>query len=243
MLDLKDIGISLNGKAVLKNISMSVGQNDTAFIIGQSGAGKSVLLKIMLGLLPPDSGKLLFFGQQMQAAGEREWNALRARTGVVFQESALFDSLTIEENVGIRLTEARAAPPREIRRMVAETLSKVGLGADVMPLLPGSLSGGMRKRAAIARAIIHAPEVVFYDEPTSGLDPLTAQKIDALIARLNAEGAAASVIVSHDMRSLKDLAEKVVLLREGRIAFDGAKEDFLASKDLYIRSFLDRYSI
>lgn len=240
MLELKDIGISLNGKEVLKNITLSVEPDDALFIIGQSGAGKSVLLKIMLGLLRPTTGILRFFGEEMQKADEKAWNRQRARAGVVFQEAALFDSLSVAENVGIRLVEERAAPPKTITRKVGDTLQKVGLREDVMPLLPGSLSGGMRKRVGIARAIIHEPEIVFYDEPTSGLDPITADTIDELILQIMESREAASVVVSHDLLSLKKLAKNVVLLREGQIAFNGPKEAFLRSKDAYIRKFLDR---
>jgi phospholipid/cholesterol/gamma-HCH transport system ATP-binding protein len=197
------------------------------------------LLKLVLRLLIPDSGQVLVFGQDIGRLSFEGANAIRRRFGMVFQYAALFDSLTIYENVAFPLREHTGLDEEEIERIVREKLRFVDLDPDrVMPQLPAEISGGMRKRVGIARAIATDPEIILYDEPTAGLDPLAVEAIVRLIRKLQAELGVTSIVVTHDIRAGFRVASRIDLLREGKIAFEGTPEEMVASDDPYLHAFL-----
>jgi len=212
---------------------------ETLMVAGESGSGKSTILKLILRLLVPDSGRVIVLGHDVPRLTFKEALQLRKQIGMVFQTAALFDSLNIYENVAYPLRENTDANEEEIEQAVREKLDFVDLDPDrVMTQLPSQLSGGMRKRVGIARAIATDAKVILYDEPTSGLDPLTVGTIDDLIRKLQRELHVTSIVVTHDMRAGFRVANRSVLLRQGVIVFEGTPEEMIASGDRYIRSFL-----
>ncbi|MBI4410648.1 MAG: ATP-binding cassette domain-containing protein [Gemmatimonadetes bacterium] len=224
---------------VLRGATLHVDEGDTLLVLGESGTGKSTLLKLVLRLLLPERGRIRVFGGEINDLSFEEVLAIRRRIGKVFQNAALFDSLTVYENVAYPLREAGRKQEPEIERIVRERLEFVDLDPEqVMTKLPGELSGGMKKRVGIARAIASDPEVVLYDEPTAGLDPLAIDTIVGLIRKLQHELGVTAVVVTHDIRTGFRVASRVNLLREGRIEFDGTPEDMIASDDDYIQSYL-----
>jgi phospholipid/cholesterol/gamma-HCH transport system ATP-binding protein len=236
---LANVSLSFD-KPVLQDISLEARDGETLMIVGESGSGKSTILKLILRLLVPDEGRIFVFDEDIGELTFEEALHIRRRIGMVFQTAALFDSLTIYENVAYPLRENRKdLDEAEIERIVRERLEFVDLEPDdVLAQLPSQLSGGMRKRVGIARAIATDPRVVLYDEPTSGLDPLTIGTINALIRKLQRELGVTSVVVTHDIRAGFRVANRVNLLRDGRIVFDGSPEDMVAADDEYIKEFL-----
>ncbi len=210
-------------KRVLDGFSLEVRHGETMSLLGRSGAGKSVTLKLLLGLLRPDAGRILLAGEDLTRLSERELARARRRMGMVFQGSALFDSLTVADNVAYGLRERRR-PAAEIRGRVAECLRLVDLPGSE-GLLPEALSGGMKKRVAIARAIAASPELILYDEPTGGLDPATAHQVTGLICALRGRLGVTSIVVTHDMDACFEVADRIALLARGRVAWlgDGAE--------------------
>jgi phospholipid/cholesterol/gamma-HCH transport system ATP-binding protein len=224
---------------VLCGVTLEARQGETLMIAGESGSGKSTILKLILRLLVPDSGRVIVLGHNVPELRFQEALELRKHIGMVFQTAALFDSLNIFENVAYPLRENTDANEDEIERTVREKLEFVDLDPDrVMTQLPSQLSGGMRKRVGIARAIATDAKVILYDEPTAGLDPLTIGTIDELIRKLQRELHVTSVVVTHDIRAGFRVANRVNLLRNGVIVFEGTPEEMIASSDRYIRSFL-----
>lgn len=198
-------------------------------------------MKLITGLLPPDSGEIWIEGVNVTEFNQQKWNRLMHHFGVVFQGSALFDSLTVEENVGIRLFEERKLKPAQIRAQVAEALEKVGLKPEeILQKYPSALSGGMRKRVGVARAIIHRPAYVFYDEPTTGLDPINSEVIDELIESLSRDPDRTSILITHDMYTVKHIATRVMMLHDAELRFLGTPEELFASQDPVIQLFLKR---
>lgn len=197
-------------------------------------------MKIMTGLLSADAGTVLLQGTDMTRATRQKWNARMASIGVVFQGSALFDSLTVLENVGIRMFEQRNRSAAEIRDLVIQALESVGLDSQVLGKYPSELSGGMQKRVAIARAIIHTPALLFFDEPTSGLDPVTSDRIDDLIRSVSEQKGRTSVIITHDMVTVKRMATHVAFIHAGKLHFEGTPEALFHSSDPDIQHFLSR---
>lgn len=241
MIETRNLGKAFKGQWVWQNVSFTALPGEHIFICGKSGSGKSVLIKLLTGLLLADAGQIFFDNKEVTHYTEQQWNKLRKEMGVVFQNAALLDSLTIQENVGIRLLEETGGRlTAEIKAKIIEALKSVGLGPEVLTKLPGELSGGMRKRAGIARAIVHKPQILFYDEPTTGLDPINSALIDELIASLSQTTSSITLIASHDMNSLKRLAHKVLLIENNQVHFWGTKDAFLASTDPIIQSFLNR---
>ncbi len=254
----EDVSIRFNGPPVLENVSFQVGQAETRILLGPAGVGKSVLLKLANGLLRPDSGRIFLFGEEITHMREEELLRLRIRTGMVFQESALFDSLTVRDNVGYQLME-RNLPEDEVSRRVREALQFVELG-HTYDLLPASLSGGMRRRVAIARAIIDQPEFLLYDSPTGGLDPVTSHTINELVVKERDVYATPALLVTHRLQDAFTMTthrydkeqEKMVplpdgqiepntsflVLHEGKLIFDGSTEALLTSEDPFIREFI-----
>jgi phospholipid/cholesterol/gamma-HCH transport system ATP-binding protein len=236
---LRNLVLRFGDHTVLDGVSLDVAPGETVCILGGSGAGKSTILRLILGLSPPDAGEILVRGQNVVAASHDDLLALRRDMGMVFQEAALFDSLTVRDNVGFYLFEHTRLPEKEIEVRVRESLELVDLEPDqVLDLLPAELSGGMRKRVGIARALIHRPSILLYDEPTSGLDPITTRTIDDLVMKLQRELEVSSVVVTHEIRSAFRIGNQVALLYEGRIVFQGSPEEMMDSDDAYVRDFL-----
>lgn len=237
---LRDVRLAYGSHVVLDGIGFSVRRGETMCVLGGSGVGKSTILKLILHLEEPDSGRVEVLGHDIETAGRAELFGIRQRMGMVFQGSALFDSLPIFDNVGFPLFEHTDLPLEEISRRVRESLSFVDLDyRRVESLLPSELSGGMKKRVAIARAIVHRPEILLFDEPTSGLDPITTRTIDNLIVKLRRELHVSSVVVTHDTRSACRIANRIALLQSGQIIFNGTPEEMLASEDAYVRDYLE----
>jgi phospholipid/cholesterol/gamma-HCH transport system ATP-binding protein len=234
---VRDLWKRFGPTVALAGVWLTVGRGTIQVIMGPSGCGKSVLLKHLVGLLQPDRGDAVVFGHSIPALTEPELDALRLRMGVVFQSAALFDSLTVAENVAFPLRRHRRLPEETVAARVRELLAMVEM-ADTEPLLPAALSGGMRKRVGIARALALAPALMLYDEPTSGLDPLTARTVDDLILRLRADLGVTSVVVTHSLDSAFRLADRLAVMDEGRILVSGTPQEILASGDPFVQRFL-----
>lgn len=241
MIELHSISKSFGEQEILRDISLKVVEGDKLAVIGQSGIGKSVMMKLMTGLLKPSNGKVLIDEVDVTAFTPRQWNPLLRDFGVVFQGAALFDSLTILENVGIRLYEERNLQKEVILQQVSDALRSVGLKPEeVLSKYPSEISGGMQKRAGIARAIVHRPKYVFYDEPTTGLDPINSERIDALMQELSSEKGRTSIIITHDMHTVKEIASKVAMIHDKHLHFFGTPKELYASNDPVVRAFLQR---
>ena len=227
---------SFGSHVVLRELDLDIEEGETLVVIGQSGCGKSVLLKHLIGIIQPDAGRVFFGEKEISGASERQLNEIRKRFGMVFQGAALFDSLNVEQNVGFALREHTRLAPDEIRKTVKEKLALVGL-EGVEEMMPADLSGGMKKRVALARAIAFDPEVVLYDEPTTGIDPVMAESINDLILGLANKLRVTSVVVTHDMRSACHIADRIAMLEEGRIIDSGRPEEITKSDHPSIRKF------
>jgi len=254
----ENVSIGFDGPPVLDDVSFSVASSETRILLGPAGVGKSVLLKLANGLLRPDSGRIYLFGEEITSMPEEQLLALRTRTGMVFQEGALFDSLTVRDNVGYQLME-RHLPVAEIDQRVHEALRFVEL-EHTYDLLPASLSGGMRRRVAIARAIIDQPQLLLYDSPTGGLDPVTSTTIDELVIKERDVYGTPALLVTHRLQDAFTLAThrydtsqnqmvplpqgqtnsmtSFLVLHQGKVVFDGSTEDLVASQDPFIKEFL-----
>ncbi len=236
VIELQSVTYAYNATPILKGVSLAVRKRENFVILGGSGAGKSTILKIILGLLKPDSGTVRVFDQDITHLRERDIQPIRHRMGMVFQGGALFDSLRVWENVGYCMLENHRASLDMVHRRVREQLGFVGLD-HTFDYLPSELSGGMRKRVAIARAIVCDPEIVLFDEPTAGLDPIASRAINELIVRLRDEKWVSSVVVSHILKDVYAVADRVAMLREGEVVFEGSVDDFKRSRDPYIKAF------
>jgi len=228
----------LGAKEVLRGVDLTVAEGESVVIIGRSGTGKSVLLKHVVGLIDPDRGAVRVDGQDVPALSVKELLDLRKRMGMLFQGGALFDSLSIAENVGLPLREHTRIAETQVDLLVHEKLHLVGL-EGVETMRPSSLSGGMKKRAALARALALNPKIMLYDEPTTGLDPITADLINRLIRRLQERLGITSIAVTHDMRSAYHIADRIAMLHEGRIHAIGTPAEIQASADPAVRQFIE----
>jgi phospholipid/cholesterol/gamma-HCH transport system ATP-binding protein len=228
---------SFGTKQVLKGLNLEINQNETMVIIGQSGSGKSVLLKHLIGLMKPDSGQVFIDGQEITALRDEELMKLSRKFGMLFQGAALFDSLTVAENVAFGLRRHTNLSEEEITRTVKESLARVGL-RGVEHLLPYELSGGMKKRVGLARAIAYSPEIILYDEPTTGLDPIRADAINDLILHLKKELCVTSVIITHDMKTTFKVADRIAMLYDGRIIEIGTPEEIRKSTNPVVQQFI-----
>ena len=237
-IEFSDVWKRLGSKDVLRGVTLAVARGESLVIIGRSGTGKSVLLKHAIGLLDPDRGTVHVNGIDVTALAERELLELREGMGMLFQGGALFDSMTIGENVGLALREHTPLPEVQIDIVVAEKLSLVGL-SGTEPQRPSSLSGGMKKRAALARALAMNPKIMLYDEPTTGLDPITSDVINRLIRQLQQRLKITSIAVTHDMRSAYHIADRIAMLHEGRIHAIGTPAEIQATKDPIVRQFIE----
>lgn len=238
VVQLENVSLAFN-VPILENISLAAEQGETICVVGESGTGKSTMLKLILRLLVPDTGKVLIDGEDIAPLSFEEALDVRQKMGMVFQGAALFDSMSVYENVAYPLREHTTMSEDEIEQRVREKLQFVDLEADrVMVQFPSELSGGMRKRVGIARGMANNPEIMLYDEPTSGLDPLTTGTITRLIMKLQRELNVTSVVVSHDIRSVFRMASRVALIYDKKITFFGTPEEMTASEDEYIQDFL-----
>lgn len=240
MIKIENLNKSFNSKNVLFGINLEIPNGETLAIIGSSGCGKSVLLKNIVGLLVPDSGKIYIDNVDITNISKKQLYKIRQKFGFLFQGAALFDSITVEENIALPLIENKYKySKKEIQKLVAEKLELVKL-PGIEKLKPAELSGGMKKRVGLARALITNPEYIFYDEPTTGLDPVTSDAIDDLIATLNEQLKVTSIVVTHDMLSVKKISKRIIMLYNGKIHFDGTYEDLINSDDPVVKNFINR---
>lgn len=223
---------------VLRGVSLALARGETLAVMGGSGSGKTVLLRLIAGLIRPDRGQIRVFGRSIERLSEEELLPIRRRLGYVFQGAALFDSLTVYENVAYPLHEHRMLPEPAVRERVLRALERVGLNGDVLSLLPAELSGGMRKRVGIARTLMMEPEVILYDEPTAGLDPTNAKLVTELISQVNADVCDTAIVVTHDLPVTISVAHRVAILIDGRFAKIGPVDEVLRSEDRAVRAFL-----
>jgi phospholipid/cholesterol/gamma-HCH transport system ATP-binding protein len=242
MIEIKNLYKNFGTKEVLRGINLTIESGETLVIIGKSGEGKSVLLKHILRLLIPDSGEVIVEGQVLSELNIKQLYEVRKKFGFLFQGAALFDSMTVEENISLPLVESKNGYTDEkIADIVKEKLSLVGM-SGVEKLKPAELSGGMKKRVGLARALVTNPDYILYDEPTTGLDPIMSDSIDHLIKELSEKLNATSVVVTHDMYSVKNVADKVAMMHEGKIYFVGTPKQMLDSEDEVIIDFIKRTS-
>ena len=236
MISIRGLRRRLGSKQVLESVDLDVAKGETVVVLGPSGTGKSVLLKHIIGLMQPDAGSIEVDGEQVVGRRERELNVIRRRFGMLFQGAALFDSMSVGENVALPLREHTEMPEDEIRHRVAERLEWVGL-RDVEAMRPSSLSGGMRKRVGLARAVAMDPQIILYDEPTTGLDPIMADVIDQLIRGLQQRMGVTSIVVTHDLKNAFKVADRLVMLLGGHIVYSGTPAEFESSDDPVVRQF------
>ncbi len=239
--EVKDLHKTLGDHPVLKGVNLSIRRGENTVILGQSGEGKSVLLKHLTGLIASDSGHIIVDGTDIAGLNERQLIPIRKKIGILFQDGALFDSKTVAENVVFPLVESGIRNRRILLKKAEEALKLVGLEKH-MAKMPVDISGGMRKRVALARAAITRPDCILYDEPTAGLDPIVADSIDHLIRRLGREFQITSVIVTHDIKSMRHIADTVAILRDGKIYFRGKPDELDQSDDLSIQHFIQGIS-
>jgi phospholipid/cholesterol/gamma-HCH transport system ATP-binding protein len=242
MIEIIDLHKSFGDNKVLNGIDLLIKSGETLVIIGKSGEGKSVLLKHILRLLIPDKGDVKIENKSVNSLSLNELYEVRKRFGFLFQGAALFDSMTVEENVSLPLVESsNGFDEAEIKKIVSEKLELVNLPGS-QKLKPAELSGGMKKRVGLARALVTNPDYILYDEPTTGLDPIMSDSIDSLIKELSQKLNVTSIVVTHDMYSVKNVADKVAMMHEGRIHFSGTPQELMNSGDLIITDFIKRTS-
>jgi len=237
MISIKNIHKNFEGLQVLKGLDLEIKNGETLVIIGRSGCGKSVLLKHIIGILTPDSGEVIVDGQNVSQLKGKELVNLRMKFGMLFQGAALFDSLDVYENVGFALLEHTDMPEREIRKRVSQALESVDL-EDIADKKPAELSGGMKKRVGLARAICNNPQIVLYDEPTTGLDPIMADMINDLIIRLKNQLKVTSIVVTHDIVSAYKVGTRIAMLYDGKIIAQGTPDEIKNTQDPIVRQFI-----
>ena len=237
LFEVRGLKKAFGRNVVLDGLDLDIYEGEVVTIIGESGSGKSVLLKAMMGLIEVDGGTIRFDGQEVTGQTEREWVRTRRRIGMLFLESALFDSLDVFENVGYALREQTSMTDEEIARRVDETLSLVAL-PGIEAMAPSDLSGGMRKRVALARAVAVRPEVVFYDEPAEGLDPINVTRVNRLLLGLQESLNVTSVVVTHNLKAAFAISDRLALIHDGEVVVTGAPETFLDSDNPVVREFI-----
>ncbi len=238
MIDISGVEKNLNGNMVLRGVDLKIEKGTTCVIIGRSGCGKSVLLKHIVGILKPDKGSINIEGRDIAGLKEKDLNELRLKIGLVFQGGALFDSLNVGENVGFGLIEHSLIPSKDLGKKVEESLSLVGL-SGISNLMPLDLSGGMKKRVALARALCIDPQIILYDEPTTGVDPITADSINELIKRLHDKLSVTSIVVTHDMRSAYQVGDKLAMLYQGKIIAQGTPDEIQKTSNPIVHQFIN----
>ncbi len=237
VIQIEHLKKSFNGNNVLKDINLTVREGENLVILGKSGIGKSVLIKCIVGLIYPDAGSLKVFGKEVAEMNPRELNVLRTRVGFIFQGNALYDSMTVRENLEFPLRRNKTiTDPYVIEELIVDTLENVGL-VDAIDKMPSELSGGMKKRIGVARTLILKPEIILYDEPTTGLDPLTSREISNLILKIQNKYNASSIIISHDLNCSKITSDRMMILHEGIIRTEGTFDELKSSDDEWVRSY------
>ncbi|HEX8949178.1 MAG TPA: ABC transporter ATP-binding protein [Dissulfurispiraceae bacterium] len=236
MIEIVDLEKSFDGQKVLKGINLTIHDREVVAIIGESGGGKSVLMKQMIGLLKPDKGQILVDGVDLATIGKKEFDRIREKFGVVFQGSALFDSMTVYENVAFPLREKTKLGKAEIHERVLQALADVGL-KGIEDKYPSEISGGMKRRVALARALIIEPSTIFFDEPTTGLDPIILNSIHRLIESTHLKYGFTGIIISHEIPEIFDISDKVAMLYQGNIIAEGTPEDIKKSDDPVVKQF------
>jgi phospholipid/cholesterol/gamma-HCH transport system ATP-binding protein len=247
LVALEQVSIEFGSQDVLRDVTLGVPRGQTLVVIGESGCGKTVLLKLIIALLRPSRGRVVFDGRVLADLSDRELTRQRLRFGFLFQGAALFDSMTVYDNIAFGLREQRRYTESEIRERVRQRLQEVGLAADVEDKKPAELSGGMKKRVGLARALAIDPEVMLYDEPTTGLDPIMSDVINELILQTRRRHPVTSIVVTHDMKTVQKVADRVVMLyplarlgpREPQILFDGSPDELRRCADLRVRQFVE----
>jgi phospholipid/cholesterol/gamma-HCH transport system ATP-binding protein len=237
LFEVRGLKKAFGPNVVLDGLDLDIFAGEVITIIGESGSGKSILLKMMMGLVEPDAGTIRFDGEEVTSQTEQEWVTTRQRIGMLFQESALFDSLDVFENVGYALREQTSMTEEQIAKRVAETLSLVAL-PGIEQMAPSDLSGGMRKRVALARAVAVRPEIVFYDEPAEGLDPINVTRVNRLLIGLQESLNVTSVVVTHNLKAAFAISDRLALIHDGQIAATGPPQTFLDSDDPIVREFI-----
>lgn len=239
LVQIKGLHKSFNERKVLDGIDLDISSGETLSVLGRSGTGKSVLLKILVGLQQPDSGSVRIHGREITGLSRKELNQIRTKIGFLFQNAALYDSMTVEQNVAFPLERLGHLSEIKRKQRVRELLSSVGMEKD-LDKLPGQISGGMQKRVGLARALALDPDVVFFDEPTAGLDPITASEIDDLILKMQKEKGITSIVVTHDLPSARSISDRLALLRDGKVLIEGTFKQLQESKDTFVVEFLNR---
>ncbi len=238
LIRIRNLYKRLGRQDVLRGVDLDIRRGQTLVVIGRSGSGKSVLLKHIIGLMQPSFGEVFVEGEDVTKLTERKLAAVRKKIGILFQSGALFDSMNVEQNIAFPLKEVGVRDPVEIEKRVAEALEMVDLAGEQMKM-PENLSGGMRKRVGLARAIVSQPEGILYDEPTTGLDPVMSDSINRLIRRLQSRLHVTSIVVTHDMKSAFHVADQIAYLYEGQIYFKGTADELRASPDPIIQDFIE----
>ncbi|MEZ5358505.1 MAG: ABC transporter ATP-binding protein [Candidatus Zixiibacteriota bacterium] len=238
MIEIENLHKSFGQQVVLNGVNLTIRDGESLVIIGQSGCGKSVLLKHIVALLQPDSGRVVVDGQDVFSLRHKELMAYRKKVGVLFQFGALFDSMTVGENVGFCLRENMGMHSKDIIPIVAEKLKLVGLNG-IEHKMPSEISGGMKKRVALARAIAAEPSILLYDEPTTGLDPITADMINELIVDVNKKLGVTSIAVTHDMASANKIADRIVMLYGGNVVWDGSPDEIVRTDNAMVKQFIN----
>ncbi len=238
MIEIINLEKSFNSKKVLDGINLEIEKGKITVIIGRSGEGKSVLIKHIIGLLRPDAGKIILDGKEITSMKEREFNEIRKRFGMLFQGAALFDSMTVAGNVGFPLVEHTDLRDADILKIVKDKLRRVGL-VGVEDVMPADLSGGMKKRVGLARAIVMDPEIVLFDEPTAGLDPIMSDSISDLVLETQRALQTTYIVITHDITLTYKIADKIAMLHEGRIIEQGSVEEMKANPNPILRQFLE----
>ncbi|MGZ8900527.1 MAG: ABC transporter ATP-binding protein [Limisphaerales bacterium] len=241
MIEVRDLKKSFGAQQVLNGITFRIEPGDSVVIIGGSGCGKSVLLKHLIGLIRPDSGEIIIDDDHLDSMDERQLLEVRRKFGMLFQSAALFDSLNVAENISFVLRRERSMSPKEIDTRVEEVLEMVEL-PGIQKKKPSELSGGMRKRVGLARAIIYKPEILLYDEPTTGLDPVVSDSIDQLIIRVRERLKITTVVVTHDTRSMRRVGQRILMMVDGKIYAAGPPEEIFSSRDPVVHRFVNGIS-
>jgi phospholipid/cholesterol/gamma-HCH transport system ATP-binding protein len=238
VVEVENLNLIIEGRHILKNVSFQVNKGEVFTILGGSGSGKTTITKCIVGLFKPTSGTIKVFGKDITQINPLELNGLRKEIGYVFQGAALFDSLKVWENVVFYYLEHSHMKEEELKEIALTYLKMVGLGEHTLGLYPSELSGGMKKRVGIARAIATQPKLVIYDEPTSGLDPITSRLIDNLIKELRDKTSSTALVVSHDMVSAFTISDRIMIIKEGEVVLIGTPQEVLTSQDPFVKEFL-----
>jgi phospholipid/cholesterol/gamma-HCH transport system ATP-binding protein len=240
VVEIARLGKSFKGKQVLMDLSLTVNRGENLVVLGKSGSGKSVLIKCLVGLIKPDEGTILLLGMDIATLGTHELNTLRKRVGFLFQSAALYDSMTVRENLQFPLRDLKTMSKPEMENLIVEALRNVGL-EEAIDKMPSELSGGMRKRIGLARTLILNPEIILYDEPTTGLDPITSTEISELIMDVQKKYKAASIIITHDIECARMTANRIIILKDGTCYAEGTFQELSNSPDAWTASFFNQH--